>query len=117
MLLWLTLGTRPDILFATIALSMYSVKPARRHRKGLERILGYLKRTPEKGIAYCDNPNPDPVVFTDAAYANDQDNRRSWSKQVGFVYGRSVSWRASRQRVVAQSSTEAEYIGAADAAR
>jgi hypothetical protein len=46
---------------------MYSVNRARRHRKGLQRILGYVKRTPEKGIAYCDNPNAHPVVFTDAA--------------------------------------------------
>jgi hypothetical protein len=98
------------MLFATIALSMHSVNPARRHGRGLERILGYLKRIPEKGNAYHDNPNTDPVVFTDAAYANDQNNQRLWSKQVGFVYGGAVSWRALQQRVVAQSSTEAEYI-------
>jgi hypothetical protein len=67
MLLWLALGTCPDILFATIALSMHSVNSARRHRKGLERILGYLKRIPKKGITYCHNPNADPVVFTDVA--------------------------------------------------
>jgi hypothetical protein len=71
MLLWVALGTRPDILFATIALSMHSVNLARRHRKGLERIRGYLIRTPEKEIIYYHNPNADPVVFTDAAYAND----------------------------------------------
>jgi hypothetical protein len=116
-LLWLALGTRPDILFAVIALSQHATNPARRHRKALDRICGYLRKAQEMGLYYTSFENAHTEVYTDAAYANDKDIRRSWYGYIGYAWGNAVSWRAARQKIRTLSSTEAEYVSAAEGAK
>ncbi|MBW0524633.1 hypothetical protein O181_064348 [Austropuccinia psidii MF-1] len=48
--------------------------------------------------------------WADADYANARDNRKSISGYVVQVYENPVCWLSKRQSVVAQSTTEAEYI-------
>ena len=55
--------------------------------------------------------------YIDASFQTDIDDCRS---QSGFVYvmnGGAVSWRSSKQDTVADSTTEAEYIAASEAAK
>jgi hypothetical protein len=66
-LLWLALGTRPDILFSVIALSQHATNLARRHRKALDHICGYLRKTQEMGLYYTYFENAHAKVYTDAA--------------------------------------------------
>jgi hypothetical protein len=61
-------------------------------------------------VGWCDSDySPD--------YGNSTDNYRSTSGWVFTYGGTAVSWRSRRQSLVAQSSTEAEYYAAADAAK
>ena len=55
--------------------------------------------------------------YANASFQTDRDDCRS---QTGFVYvmnGGAVSWTSSKQDTVADSTTEAEYIAACEAAK
>ena len=51
-LLWLSMGTRPDITYAVSQCARYSSDPKPEHWTAVLRILRYLKGTPDYGIHY-----------------------------------------------------------------
>ena len=53
----------------------------------------------------------------DSDFAADLDKRRSLTGYVFTLGGCAVSWRATLQSVVAQSTTEAEYMAIAEACK
>ena len=57
------------------------------------------------------------TTYSDSDWATCKLTRRSLSGRCTFVSGNLISWVSSRQKVVALSSCEAEYIAAADAAK
>jgi len=56
------------------------------------------------------------IGFSDADHAGDCDDRKSTSGVFFFLGQNPVSWQSQKQRVVALSSCEAEYIAGATAA-
>ena len=55
--------------------------------------------------------------YTDASFQTDKDDSKSQSGFVFKVNGGTVSWKSSKQETVADSTTEAEYITASEAAK
>ncbi|MDN4191037.1 hypothetical protein DDA71_12010 [Bifidobacterium longum subsp. longum] len=55
--------------------------------------------------------------YTDASFQTDKDDSRSQSGYVFCLNGGAVSWKSSKQETVADSTTEAEYIAASNAAK
>jgi hypothetical protein len=55
--------------------------------------------------------------YTDASFQTDQDDSKSQSGYVFTINGGAVSWKSSKQETVADSTTEAEYIAASEAAK
>ena len=55
--------------------------------------------------------------YTDASFQTDHDDYRSQSGFVFMLNGGAVSWKSSKQDTVADSTTEAEYIAASEAAK
>ena len=55
--------------------------------------------------------------YTGASFQSDKDDFRSQSGCVFCLNGGAVSWKSSKQSTVADSTTEAEYIAASDAAK
>ena len=55
--------------------------------------------------------------YTDASFQSDKDDFQSQSGYVFYLNGGAVSWKSSKQSTVADSTTEAEYITASDAAK
>ncbi|GAA5907899.1 hypothetical protein JCM5296_006127 [Sporobolomyces johnsonii] len=125
-LVYLSACTRPDIVFALSFASRFATCPAERHWRLLVRLCRYLKGTSHLGLRYLTPRTPfSPDLLTawsDADHGADKETRRSIS---GFVFGvgddslRStvISWLSRRQRSVAISSTEAEYMVLSEAAR
>jgi hypothetical protein len=118
-LLYLSLGTRPDISLAVAILSRFTANPHEKHETALNRIFRYLRGTLDVGITYYTAKSPIPTGFTDASFAHPivKEGRRSTSGYIFFMAGGPVSWSCKRQSTVATSSTEAEYIGQYNAAR
>ena len=55
--------------------------------------------------------------YTDASFQTDKDDSRLQSGYMFCLNGGAVSWKSSKQETVADSTTEAEYIAASDAAK
>ena len=60
--------------------------------------------------------NLDLIGYSDADMAGDVNDRKSTSGMIFFLGGSPVSWQSQKQKVVALSSCEAEYIAATTAA-
>ncbi len=56
-------------------------------------------------------------AYSDADWAGDRSDRRSTSGFVLMLNGGVVSWRLQKQRCVALSSTEAEYVALAESTK
>lgn len=115
-LMYLTMGTRPDLCYAVTYLSRFQQSPTEMHWNSLKRILRYVKGTVDVSLHY--GPGEDIVRgFTDSDWANDQIDRKSTTGYFFEVYGNVILWSSAKQSIVALSSTEAEYVAAASAAR
>ena len=111
-------ATRPDIAYAVNRLASYTANPSLQHVGALKRILRYLKGTKDLGIVYKALPL-EPNFFyryADASYGNG-DDRRSISGYVFLAGNGAITWSSRKQVSIALSSTEAEYVALAEAAR
>ncbi|XP_050338585.1 uncharacterized protein LOC126765044 [Bactrocera neohumeralis] len=101
--------TRPDISFAVNLLSRFSTNPGKVHWVTVKRVMRYLKGTIDSGIVYSREVN-DLTGYCDADWASDLDERRSTTGYMFKLQGGPISWCTRRQRTVALSSTEAEFM-------
>lgn len=118
-LMYLAVGTRPDIAFAVSNLSQFLANPSVEHWNAAKRVLRYLRGTTELGLVFsgeCREPNV-LVAYSDADFATCIDTRKSMSGVVLLLNGGPIIWSARKQSVVATSTTEAEYIAAHDASK
>lgn len=115
-LMYLSVATRPDITHAVSYLSQFNSCYSDIHWKAAKRVLRYLKGTDNIGLSYVCSSNY-PVMFTDADWGNCSLDRRSYTGYVLIVSGGAVSWESRKQRTVALSSTEAEYMALSEATK
>ncbi|GJZ89002.1 hypothetical protein Tco_0660784 [Tanacetum coccineum] len=62
------------------------------------------------GLWYSKDTDISLTAYTDADHAGCQDTRRSTSGNAQFLGDKLVSWSSKKQKSIAISSTEAEYI-------
>jgi len=118
-LMYLAIGTRPDITYAVNSLSKFLEIPSNEHWTAAKRILKYLKSTINLGIVYNGiNSNPNQLTaYSDADYASCLDTRKSISGVVLMLNSGPIIWSSRKQNIVATSTTDAEYVAAHDAAK
>jgi transposase InsO family protein len=109
-LMYLMVGTRPDIAFALGTLSRFTSQPQSHHQVALQRLLRYVKATQYHRITYRSGQL---IGYTDADFGGSvvTDGAYSTSGYVFQLAGAPVSWSSKRQGEVATSTTHAEYIG------
>jgi hypothetical protein len=108
-------NTRPDLAFAVGIVSRFMEKPTEEHLAAVKRIIRYVSGTIHLGCQFSRGDDCRLVGFCDSDLAGDIDNSKS-TTGVAFFFGRSlVSWQSQKQRVVALSTCEAEYMAAAAA--
>ncbi|KAF3674022.1 Ras-related protein RABF2b [Capsicum annuum] len=116
-LMYLANTTRPDIAFSVNLLARYSSALTRRHWNRIKYILRYLKGTIDMGLFYSKDCSSDLVGYVDARYLSEP--HKAWS-QIGYVFicgGTAISWRSTKQSIVATSSNHAEIIAIHEASR
>ena len=116
-LLWLARATRPDLLYAVGKLSKYLDHPTEAHVKAVKDVMRYLRGTIDRGLVFKLNPKSDLVVYADADNGGCEDSRRSTTGFVAFWRNVPVSFYSKQQPITSNSTTEAEFIAAADAAK
>ena len=86
------------------------------HWIAVKNILKYLRRTKDLFLIYGGG-DLQLDGYTDSDFQSDIDDRKSTSGYVFICNGGAVSWKSSKQSTTADSTTEAEYIAASDAAK
>ena len=115
-LLYIAMGTRPDIAQAVGAVSKFCSNPTEAHKTAVKRIFRYLKKTINLALKYCKDGKP-ITGFSDADWAGDLDDRHSTTGNVFLLAGGAISWLSKKQAVVALSTSEAEYVALSLAAQ
>lgn len=109
--------TRVDIAFATGYVARYMSNPDQSHMDAVSRIFAYLQGDPGRGIKYMATYGIDPKVYIDSDHGGCEDSKRSTTGWVVTMAGAPVSWASQRQKTVATSTMDAEYVAAAEAAK
>jgi hypothetical protein len=127
-LTWVSKGTRPDLGYAVGQLSQHCSEPTVRHWNAVLRVLRYLKGTKHYAIGYgfqgaTGSQSPKPTVdsrlqgYCDADYAGDTVDRHSITGHIYMLNGGPITWNSTKQRCVATSTTESEYIALAESGK
>nr|GEV54341.1 uncharacterized mitochondrial protein AtMg00810-like [Tanacetum cinerariifolium] len=112
-LMYLT-TSRPDITFAVCACARFQVTPKTSHLHAVKRFFRYLKGQPKLGLWYPKDSPFDLESYSDSDYARASLDRKSTTEGCQFLSKRLISWQCKKQTIVANFTTEAEYVAAAN---
>ena len=116
-IMYLMICSRPDICYAVTVLSRFMSKPREKHWRHVKQLLRYIKSTRNYALIYPKLSSMQLIGYSDSDHAGDLGDRKS---TLGFIFilsGCTISWRSLRQKAVAISFTEAEYIAMSGAAQ
>lgn len=115
-LMYLAVLTRPDICFSVSFLSQFNNCHSDYHWQCAKRILRYLKGTKKLSMKF-EKKDSDLIGYVDADWGSNKKDRKSYTGYVFKLAGASISWRSCKQKTVALSSTEAEYMALSEATK
>ena len=116
-LMYLMVGTRPDIAYAVGVASRSLENPTEDDIVKVKRIFRYLRGTVSHGIKYQADSVKGLEAYSDADHAGDLATRRSTTGVICCFAEGAVSWFSQRQASVSISTTEAEIVASSEAAR
>ena len=108
-------NSRPDLCFAMNTLSQIMVEPRRVHWRAAKHVLCYLAGIVDFGLDYRRLDGIRLVGFTDSDWAGNVADRKNTSGCCFNLGSTAVSWFSWKQKSVALSSAEAEYMAASQA--
>jgi hypothetical protein len=114
-ILYAAVITRPDIAFAASRLARFNTNPGEEHHAEADRVIRYLGRT--KSLALQLGGSDTFEVASDASFADNSRDRTSSQAYVMRLFGGTIGWRANKQDTVTTSTTEAELLALAQAAK
>ena len=111
-LIYIATYTRPDIAFSVNRHAQFLADPTEQHYDSALKILAYLYATRQLGLRLGGRFSNDLLVYADADFAGDEETRNSVTGNVIFYGDSIISWASKRQKLIATSSTEAEFLSA-----
>src|SRR6266850_2007724 len=115
-LLYIQIGTRPDISCAVSCLVQYAANPSPNHLHLAQYVLSYLVGTTDVCLCYDGAIGEGLYGYMDSSLADQADDCHSTSGYVFLLANSAISWSLQKQKTIAQNTTEAEYMGMTDAA-
>jgi histone deacetylase 1/2 len=112
-LLYLAKRVRPDILLPVGVLASRVSEPTNSDMKKLKRVCRYVNGSRELGLVLKAGSSMEVIAFVDASYGVHADGK-SVTGALSSLGGGSFHSQASKQKLNAKSSTEAELIGVSD---
>jgi len=91
-------------------LSQYNANPGRLHWVQAKHILRYLSGTKNYTLRYQEYNQESAILYSDADWAGDLDDRHSYSGMVVTVGQNVIQWKSVKQKSITTSSMEAEYV-------
>ena len=118
-LMYLAIRTRPDISSAVGAVARHVENPTFADWKAVKRILRYIKGTASYGLVLGSDTTQSILLegYSDADWGGDPEDRKSVSGFVVQLCKSSISWRSIKQKAVALSTAEAEYMALSEVAK
>ena len=116
-IMYAMISIRPDVSYALSTMSRYQSDPGESHWTAVKNILKYFRRTKDVFLVYGGEEELTVTGYTDASFQTDKDDSKSQSGFLFTLNSGAVSWKSSKQDTVADSTTEAEYIAASEAAK
>nr|GEY15016.1 hypothetical protein [Tanacetum cinerariifolium] len=110
-LMYLT-AFRPDIIFVVYVCTRFQVTLKTSHPHAVKRIFRYLKGQPKLGLWYPNDSPFDLEAYYNRDYARASLDRKSTTGGCQFIGKRLISRQCKKQTIVANSTTEAEYVAA-----
>jgi hypothetical protein len=115
--MYATIGTCPDIAYATNKLCSFNNNPDMAHWAAAKRVLQYLKGTKELGITYNRNTkNSGFHGYADATFASNHD-LTSTSRNVFMLNGGAITWHSKKETTPTLSTADAEFTSMAKASK
>ncbi|OAQ57704.1 polyprotein [Purpureocillium lilacinum] len=114
-ILYAAVITRPDVAFAAARLARFNANPGPEHHLAADQVLLYLRRT--KTLALQFGGSDVFTVASDASFADNTTDRKSSQAYVMQLFGGTIGWRSNKQSTVTTSTTEAELLALAQAAK
>nr|GEU60073.1 hypothetical protein [Tanacetum cinerariifolium] len=107
-------SSRLDIMFSVCAYSRFQVQPKVSHMHAVKRIFRYLKGQPNLGLWYPKDSPLELIAYSDSDDAGASLDRKSITGGCQFLGSRLIFWQCKKQTIVANSTTEVEYIAASN---
>ncbi|XP_050895978.1 secreted RxLR effector protein 161-like [Lathyrus oleraceus] len=101
---------RPDIAFAVGILGSYQSNPSMDHWKAAKKVLIYLKGTKDYMLMYRQTDNLDVMGYSDSDFAGCVNSRKSTSRYIFLMADGAISWRSTKQTLVATYTMEVEFV-------
>ena len=115
-LMYAMVCTRPDIAHAMGVVSRYMSNPGKQHWEAIKWILRYLKGTLGSSLCFT-GADMKLTGYVDSDLVGDVDTRKSTTGYVYTLGATTVSWVSRLQKIVALSTTEAEYVAVTEAGK
>ena len=109
-LMYMSLGTRPDITYAVGILSKFNEKLGLVHWNTLKCVYAYLAGTQDLKLTFGAH-QADLTGYADVDGSMHKD-RKAFSGYAYLIDGAAVSWSSKQQEIIALSMTKAEYVAA-----
>ena len=113
-LLYIMLGTHPDIAFAMTKLLQHAANPSKEHLDRVLYICRYLIGTSNYALVYDRPSNGGLMAYANSDWASDLVNRKSTTGYLVKLASAVFSWNLCAQKTVVLLSTEAKYMSLSD---
>ena len=109
---------RLDIAHSVNVLARYNSAPIPEAVEALKFLLRYLKRTQDLTLTYHSGEGAGTLVaYSDSDWANDYETAVSVTGYAFLLGFAAINWLSQKQKGVAFSSSEAEYVATSEAAK